>query len=416
MYRRAVTTLDAHDGGADAAAVFEEFNQSVGTGRYTPYPMFAELRAAGAVHPGIPDLGITEQAEGTAPTFSVYSYDAVSEVLSDPATFSSIAYADVIGQVMGRSLIEMDPPEHRGYRLILQHAFSRSAMKGWKTQLVDPLLDEMVAELANEGRAELVSRILFTFPVRTIAGLIGLPAEMFPLFHRLAIELIALSVDWDRAERAAATLADVFAEVLAERRRVPTDDMMSILAFAQHDGERLTDDEIFSFLRLLLPAGAETTYRSSSSLLLALLSQRDQLDLLVADPSLFSAAVDEGIRWETPLLIAPRSTTRDVLLAGTELPEGSSLLLSLGSANHDESRWTDPEVFDLTRHRQTNVGFGLKAHNCLGQHLAKMETEALVRTLLRELPGLRLDPGADESYIAGTLLRSPPRLDVVWDT
>ena len=91
-------------------------------------------------------------------------------------------------------------------------------------------------------------------------------------------------------------------------------------------------------------------------------------------------------------------------------------MLSLGSANHDESRWADPEVFDLTRHRQTNVGFGLKAHNCLGQHLAKMETEALVRTLLRELPGLRLDPGADEPYIAGTLLRSPPRLDVVWDT
>lgn len=410
-----MTTPDPSAEAPDAAAVFEAFNQSVGTGPGSPYPMFAELRAAGAVHPGIPDLGVTEQVQGMPPTFSVYSYDAVSEVLSDPATYSSIAYAEVIGSVIGRSLIEMDPPEHRGYRLILQQAFSRNAMETWKTQLVEPLLDEMVAELAGEGRAELVSRILFTFPVRTIAGLIGLPAEMFPLFHRLAIELIALSVDWERAERAAVTLADVFGEVLAERRREPADDMMSTLAFAEHDGERLTDEEIFSFLRLLLPAGAETTYRSSSSLLLALLTQRDQLDLLVADPTLFSAAVDEGVRWETPLLIAPRTTTRAVVLAGTAMPEGSSLVLSLGSANHDETRWTDPEAFDLTRPRQTHVGFGLKAHTCLGQHLAKMETEALVRALLRELPGLRLDPDAEEPHIAGTLLRSPPRLDVVWD-
>src|SRR5271167_3405858 len=150
-----MTALDAQDGGPDAAAVFEEFNLSVGTGRYSPYPMFAELRRVGAVHPGIPDLGVTEHIQGMPPTFSVYSYDAVSEVLGDPATYSSIAYAEVIGQVMGRSLIEMDPPEHRSYRLILQRAFSRNAMDTWKAQLVEPLLEEMVAELAGERRAEL---------------------------------------------------------------------------------------------------------------------------------------------------------------------------------------------------------------------------------------------------------------------
>jgi cytochrome P450 len=288
-------------------------------------------------------------------------------------------------------------------------------MARWRDELVDPLLDEMVGQLAEERRAELVSRILFTFPVRTIAGMIGLPAEAFPRFHRLAIELIALSIDWPRAERAAATLAELFAEVLAERRRQPQDDMMTTLAFAEHDGQRLTDEEIFSFLRLLLPAGAETTYRSSSSLLLALLTQRDQLDLLLEDPSLISAAVDEGVRWETPLLVVPRTTTRDVMLAGTALPAGANLTLNLGAANHDETRWDDPEVFDLTRPRQAHAGFGFRAHMCLGQHLAKMETEALVHALVQRLPGLRLDPEAEPPFVTGTLLRSPPRLDVVWD-
>jgi cytochrome P450 len=399
----------------DAAVVFEEFSRTIGTGPESPYPLFAELRAAGAVHVGMPELGITEHMEGMPPQFSVYSYDAVAEVLADPEAYSSAAYSGLIGVVMGRSLIEMDPPEHRGYRLILQQAFARSAMTRWREELVDPLLDEMVGTLAAEGRAELVSRLLFTFPVRTIAGMIGLPAESFPLFHRLAIELIALTIDWARAERAAATLGELFAEVLAERRREPRDDMMSALAFAEHDGHRLTDEEIFSFLRLLLPAGAETTYRSSSSLLLALLTQRDQFDLLLAEPGRIGAAVDEGVRWETPLLVSPRTATRDTVLAGTEIPAGANLTLSLGSANHDEKRWEDPERFDLSRPRQAHIGFGLKSHMCLGQHLAKMETEALVDALVRRLPGIRLDPDAEPPFIAGSFLRSPPRLDVVWD-
>ena len=103
------------------------------------------------------------------------------------------------------------------------------------------------------------------------------------------------------------------------------------------------------------------------------------------------------------------------VLAGTALPAGANLTLNLGSANHDETRWDDPEVFDLTRPRQAHAGFGFRAHMCLGQHLAKMETEALVHALVQRLPGLRLAPEAEPPFVAGTLLRSPARLDVVWD-
>jgi cytochrome P450 len=274
----------------------------------------------------------------------------------------------------------------------------------------------MVATIRERGRADLVRDLLFAFPMRTFAAMLGLPADQFPVFHRRAIEVIAMPSDVDRAHAASAALGQMIGEVLDERRRAPENDLISVLAQATHEGQRLTDEEIFSFLRLLLPAGAETTYRSSSSLLFALLTQPDQLALVKDDPELLGAAMNEAFRWETPLLFAPRLATGDSVLDGVEIPAGSTIIVNLGAANRDASRWSDPDRFDLLRDRQAHVGFGHGAHLCIGQHLAKMETEVLVRTLLDALPRLRLDPDAEPPVIEGTLLRSPARLDVVWES
>jgi cytochrome P450 len=403
------------DYAADAWEVFAQFNRGVTFGPGSPYPTFKALRDQAPVHPAVPDLGITEQTPGQAPTFSVYGFDAATEVMLDTETYSNIAYHDMIGEVMGRTLIEMDPPEHLGYRMMLKPALSPKAMHGWKADLVEPLLAEMLDEIRYLGRVDLISTFLFTFPVRTFAAMLGLPRDEFALFHRYAIEVIASSANMDRALKASAALGAMFGEVLEDRRRNAQGDLISVLAEAQHDGQSLTDEEIFSFLRLLLPAGAETTYRSSSSLLFALLTQPEQMALVRDDISLLRPAMDEAFRWETPLLIATRRTTRDCVLAGVEIPAGSTVIINVGAANRDDSRWTDPDVFDLRRPRQNHVGFGHGAHLCLGMHLAKMETEALVRALLTELPGLRLDPDAPPPEIVGTLLRSPARLDVIWD-
>lgn len=399
----------------DAWEVFTEFNRGVTFGPASPYPTFKALRDQAPVHPGVPDLGITEQMEGQAPTFSVYGFDAATEVLLDTETYSNIAYHDLIGEVMGRTLIEMDPPEHLGYRMLLKSALSPKAMHVWKTDLVEPLLTEMLDEIRGLGRVDLISTFLFTFPVRTFAAMLGLPRDEFAIFHRRAIEVIASAADLERALTASAALGRMFGEILDERREDPQDDLISVLAQARHDDQAMTDEEIFSFLRLLLPAGAETTYRSSSSLLFALLTQPEQLALVKDDMSLLRPAMDEAFRWETPLLIATRRTTRDCLLAGVAIPTGSTVIVNVGAANRDDSRWTDPDVFDLRRPRQNHLGFGHGAHLCIGMHLAKMETEALVRALLTELPGLRLDQDAPPPEIVGTLLRSPARLDVVWD-
>jgi cytochrome P450 len=175
----------------------------------------------------------------------------------------------------------------------------------------------------------------------------------------------------------------------------------------------LSDEEIFSFLRLLLPAGAETTYRASGNFLFGLLTHPDQLDALRADRSLMPQAVEEAIRWETPLLITTRRCTSDTELAGVEIPAGANVIAHLGSANHDETRWDRAEVFDIHREPQPQIAFGAGPHMCLGIHLARLELRVAVNRLLDRLPGLRLDPDGDDPHIHGERFRSPTALPVL---
>jgi cytochrome P450 len=210
-------------------------------------------------------------------------------------------------------------------------------------------------------------------------------------------------------------LRGLFARVLAERRREPRDDLMSVLAHAELDGTRLTDEEIFAFLRLLAPAGAETTYRSSSNLLFGLLSHPEQLDAVRRDRALVPQAIEEGLRWEPPLLGIMRTATRAVELAGVTIPEGGVVNVNLGSANRDETRWERPDQFDIFREPKQHLAFAFGAHRCLGMHLARAETEVLLDALFERLPNLRLDPAAEDVHVTGLIFRSPLALPVVFD-
>src|SRR5260370_53958 len=178
--------------------------------------------------------------------------------------------------------------------------FRRKAMERWEVETVVPIVDECIDALVDRGESELVRELTLPFPVNVIARMLGLPREDLPQFHRWAIELISVSFDWDRGTRASAQLRDYFARVLADRRAHPANDLMSTLAASELDGQHLTDEEIFAFLRLLLPAGAETPYRPSSSLLFGLLTNPAQLDALHADRRLMPQACEEGLPWEPP--------------------------------------------------------------------------------------------------------------------
>jgi len=202
--------------------------------------------------------------------------------------------------------------------------------------------------------------------------------------------------------------------IIAERRVHPSDDVISVLAQAELEGTRLTDEEICSFLRLLLPAGAETTYRSSSNLMFGLLSNPDQLERLRADRALMPAAIEEGLRWEPPLTGIGRTATRDAVVDGVTIPAGSPINVCLGGANRDPSRWGDPDQFDLARDAKQHLAFAFGPHMCLGMHLARMETVVVINAVLDRLPDVRLDPDTEDPHITGLMFRAPRALPVLF--
>lgn len=419
-----MTSTEEHlDGELDPFAAFDR-SQGAGVVR-DPYPRFAELRRQSPVHPGtlisltgftpdIPAMGLY----GTDPARTPYvalSYAAVERVYRDAATFSSHT-ADNEGMelVMGHTILNMDGAEHRAYRGLIQQAFSRSALARWEEELVRPVIHRYVDAFASRGSADLVRELTFSFPLKIISALLGLPEDDVDTFHRLAVELLLIVTDIDRGLRASVELGNYLGTVVAERRRKAADDMISVLAHAELDGKRLSDDEIVAFLRLLLPAGAETTYRSSSNLLFGLLSDRRQWEALDARRSLVPQAIEEGLRWEPPLTMTGRTCVRDTVLEGVEIPAGSPVTPCIGAANHDDTRWEEPERFDIFRPQHTHLAFAYGPHMCLGLHLARLETACLLDILLDRLPDLHLDPEAEDLHITGLVFRAPARLPVVF--
>jgi cytochrome P450 len=399
---------------------FEQFNRAqAGMGRVRdPYPRFAELRHRGAVHciPIRELMGTTMVAPNMPDEiYVVVSHEAVARVLLDGETFSSAGYARSMGLVMGHTILEMDEPEHSRYRGLIQKAFTKRALDRWEKDLVRPVVNGLIDRFAARGSADLVRELTFPFPVTVIAGMIGLDERDHDDFHRWAVELISIAIDPMRGMRASQSLRELFARVLAERRSDPRDDLMSVLAQAELEGTRLDDEAIYAFLRLLAPAGAETTYRSSSNLLFGLFTHTDQLDALRADRSLMSQAIEEGLRWEAPLPAIMRTATRDVEIDGTRIPAGAMLSVNLGAANRDETRYENPDAFDLFRPQKTHMAFAFGPHRCLGMHLARMETQVALNSLFDRLPNLRLDPAAEDVHISGLTFRSPLQLPVVFD-
>src|SRR5215468_1799670 len=400
---------------------FAAFDEASGSGIVRdPYPVFADLRRECPVHKGPlgdrfgmpqPESMMSESGE----YYTALSYDAVQQVLLDGETFSSSGYSPTVGMLMGHSILEMDEPEHGRYRALIQQAFGLKAMERWEEAIVAPIVHELIDRFAARGRADLVRELTLPFPIQVIAAMLGLKESDLPQFHRWAVELISIMVDITRGIEASQKLRDYFAGILGHRRSAPREDLISVLAQAELDGQRLTDEEIFAFLRLLLPAGAETTYRSSSTLLFGLLTHPDQLEAVRADRSLMKRATEEGLRWEPPLTGIARLAMRDAEVAGVRIPRGAVVSVCLGSANHDETRWERPDEFDMFRESKPHLAFAYGAHTCLGMHLARMETRVMMNALLDRLPNLRLDPSAEDVHITGLGFRAPRALPVVFD-
>jgi cytochrome P450 len=382
-----------------------------------PYPRMGELRRQHPVHVGPVDLGdgVSDPDPTRPPPVTVFGFDESVQVLRDNETYSSSVYEGIMGLVMGRTILQMDEPEHRVHRALVSPTFRSKVLERWEGDLVQRVVDELLDDFAADGSADLVQQLTFHFPVQVIAEILGLPRADFPRFQRWAIEITSVTTDWDRGIAASEALRDYFAGVVEERRVRPADDLISDLLAVDVEGRRLDDEEIFSFLRLLLPAGVETTYRASGNLLYGLLTNPDQLRAVRQDRSLLPAAFEETIRWGPPVTVILRRAMVDTELAGVAVAEGADVGLLLGSANRDERKYEHPDQFDIFRESRQSLGFGFGVHVCLGMHLARMETRVAVNALLDRMPDLALAPAPGQDlHIKGMAFRSPIALPVAF--
>jgi cytochrome P450 len=384
------------------------------TGQTSPYPFYEYKRRTEPVwHGSLMDHSTLPPELKPDDVWVLFGYDDVFQAFRDDRMFSSHAYDQTIGLVMGHTILAMGGKEHHDHRNLVAKAFRATALERWEPSVIGPVCDQLVDEIKDNGTADLIKAVTFEFPTRIIATLLGLPREDLALFRRLSLDLISIPTDIEAGLRASIELQDYFLNQLEQRRRKITDDIIGDLVSAEIDGQKLTDEAIISFLRLLLPAGLETTYRSSGNLLYLLLTHPEQLAMLYQDRTLIPAAFEEGLRCETPLTTVVRTTTEDIEMGGKTIPSGAQVELCMGSANRDESRWTDPNTFDIHRPRQAHIAFAGGIHMCLGMHLARLETRVILNSLLDRLANLALVPDED-SRIVGLTFRSPNKLPVTF--
>ncbi len=377
-----------------------------------PYPIWEKIRRG----PGVVRMegGAIERATERE-AYWVTRWEGVEGVLRDGSSFSSSINYETMGPVMGKVILAMDGDQHRRYRDLVAKAFRASSLERWGDELIRPTVHALIDRIAPLGKADLVADLTHAYPVQIIACILGVPVEDYAQFQRWAEDINYGPEDLKRSKAASKAMRDYLTPIVEDRRARPSGDLISEIVTAEVDGQRLDDEHIYGFLRLLLPAGAETTYRMLGTCLLALLTHSDAVERVRKDRTLVAAAIEESLRWETSVTMVNRLATSDVEVDGVTIPEGSSVLVSPGSANHDESRFEDPGAWDIDRPQRPHAAFGTGRHQCLGMHLARLELRIALNAVLDRLPGLRLDPEHPTPSVKGFAFRSPPELHVVFD-
>ncbi|WP_260334834.1 cytochrome P450 [Paraburkholderia sp. MM5384-R2] len=351
------------------------------------------------------------------PSLMVFGHANVNTVFGDGVTFSNGIMQRIFADSFGRSINGMDPPEHTRYRRLFQRAFMPTTIAKWGSELVPRVVAERINCFAENGRADLVSEFTLQYPFDVIYEQLRLPAQERAAFQRLAVGLMCIMVDYPHALEASRKMGEYFQMLLEERRaQCEVDgDLVSMLAHAEVDGDRLPDDVAVSFLRQLMNAAGDTTYRSTGSLLAALLTHPEQLEVVRRDRSLVGPAIDETLRWEGPLTVLTREAACDTTVDGVAVPCGTKIDVVVGSANRDPARYDDPDNFNIMRKQERHMAFAYGPHVCIGQHLARLEMERALNALLDRFPRLRLDPDQPVPKVIGLNSRAPDKLCVRFD-
>ncbi|MFB6851651.1 cytochrome P450 [Streptomyces sp. NPDC056341] len=368
-----------------------------------PYPVYAALRDKGPVHRVL----VPESGEA----WLVVTRDAARAALTDPRLRNDIRHSSSWhgdgGHAVGRNMLQTDPPQHTRLRRLAAGHFTPGRITALRPR-IEAITTDLLAELPHHGTVDLVSAYALPLPVTVICDLLGIPASDRAAFHAWSNALV-MPENSERATSAATELTTYLAELIERKRRTPDSALLSILAIADTaTGDvPLTREELLGMAFLLLVAGHETTVDLISGTLHALLGHPDQLDLLRDEPELTGAAVEESLRYNSPVhASAFRFAAEPLDIAGTHIPAGDAVLISLAAASRDPLHFPDPDRFDLRRAPNSHLGFGHGLHHCLGAPLARAEATVALRLLLHDRPTLAFatDP-ATLTWRTSTLLR-----------
>jgi cytochrome P450 len=288
------------------------------------------------------------------------------------------------------SMLLLNPPDHTRLRRLVSSAFTAR-----RVQTLRPAVERIVADLLDDldGPADFVTAFAFPLPVSVIGELLGVPAADRAQFRTLVREFTVLLETITpevvaRADPAAATMRAYLADLTAQRRRAPQDDLISALVAVEEQGDKLTEDELLTMAALLFAAGFETTTNLLSNGLVALLRSPGQRPALLSDPA---TAVEELLRYDSPVQLVARVAWEDTTVAGVPMQGGERVVAYLGAGNHDPARFTTPGRLDLSRSDNAPLSFGGGIHYCLGAPLARLEAQVAFPALLRRFPGIALD-------------------------
>ncbi|HEX2025160.1 MAG TPA: cytochrome P450 [Actinomycetota bacterium] len=375
-----------------------------------PYPAYAELRAAGRIH----YYADTDQ-------WIVPHYADVNDLLRDRRfgrTYLHLAGHEEMGRpedvpeardfwyLIRNGILDMEPPDHTRVRRLVAKAFTPKMVEGLRPT-IRRLMDGYVDRVEGAGEFDLIREIAEPLPVTVIAELLGIPeadrhhlrpwsAEICRMY-----ELNPTEEDARAASAASVEFSEYLRNLIRERRRAPTEDLIGELVQVVDQGDRLTVDEMIGTCVLLLNAGHEATVNVTGNGWWALFRNPDQLAMLRSDHSLVRRAVEELMRYDTPLQMFERWVLEDVEIAGQRVAKGQELALLFGSANHDPARFEDPDRLDITREHNPHMSFGAGIHFCLGAPLARVELDVSFSTILRRLARMELvaEPEWKPNYI-----------------
>ncbi|MFN2511060.1 MAG: cytochrome P450 [Pyrinomonadaceae bacterium] len=357
-----------------------------------PYPFYARLRA---------ETPVCRTTLFRQPTWLITRYEDVVKVLKDDVFLKDwpprTKWIHRLSGPITRHMLNQDGPDHTRLRTLVHKAFTPSLVERLRERIQN-VCDELLDELMRNGRMDLMNGYALPLPLTIIAELLGIPAAERIRFYHLA-----------RSSLSASNLVGVFRslpdqrfiirrlrKLIAERRREPRDDLITALVQVQEAGDKLSEEELIGMINLLLIAGYETTVNLIGNSALALIQHPKQRELLLQNPGVADLAIEELLRFTSPLDIASqRFASEDVQIGAVTIPQGHIVVAMVGSANHDESQFTDPEILDLTRNPNRHVAFGQAVHFCIGAPLARLEGQIALMTLFRRFATLRLAQPAE---------------------